>query len=159
MLTRRFTAAALLALAGAVLVGAVLAVPVRTGNEVQKEKPAGGPKAVTVAHPTWFYPKPFEDYTGRLEAHEAVEVGAGVGGRLAKIHFKPGAEVRKGDLLFEIEPGPYQTTVDRAEMDLNRAETERNRTEADLEKVKADRAGGRPIQKKAIGDFAVKLET
>ncbi len=52
-----------------------------------------------------------------------VEVRARVSGYLQSIHFTDGAEVKKGDLLFVIDPRPYQAELDRSEADLNQAQT------------------------------------
>src|SRR5437868_8892834 len=65
----------------------------------------------------------WDEYPGRLEATEMVEVRARVTGYLQEIHFRDGAEVKKGDLLFVIDPRPYQAELDRAQADLVQAET------------------------------------
>jgi multidrug efflux system membrane fusion protein len=57
----------------------------------------------------------YVDFTGRTDAVEAVDVRARVTGYLVKLPFKEGAEVKKGDLLFEIDPRPYQAQLDQAE--------------------------------------------
>ena len=54
------------------------------------------------------------DFTGRTEAVEMVELRARVTGYLNKIHFKAGEAVKKGDLLFEIDPRPFQAQLDHA---------------------------------------------
>ena len=56
----------------------------------------------------------FADYTGRTDAVVNVSVRARVTGFLMKMPFEEGAEVTKGDLLFEIDPRPYQALVDQA---------------------------------------------
>src|SRR5687767_5082387 len=55
-----------------------------------------------------------EDFTGRLEAFKKVDVQARVAGYLQKVHFKGRAVVKEGQLLFEIDPRPYQADLDRA---------------------------------------------
>jgi RND family efflux transporter MFP subunit len=57
----------------------------------------------------------WDEYMARLQAVEVVEVRARVSGYLQSIHFKDGAFVRKGDLLFTIDPRPYEATLRRAE--------------------------------------------
>ena len=52
----------------------------------------------------------FEDFPGRIEAVNAVDVRARVTGYLEKVHFREGEEVKKGDLLFEIDARTYQAT-------------------------------------------------
>ncbi len=97
----------------------------------------------------------WDEYIGRLESPESVEVRARVSGYLDKVHFKEGKEVKKGDVLFTIDPRPYQADYDRAEADRQRAESQ-----ADLAKNDADRAG-RLIATKAISeeDFDTKNKT
>ena len=57
----------------------------------------------------------YVDFTGRTDAVQAVNIVARVTGYLVKMPFKEGAEVKKGDLLFEIDPRPYQAQLDQAE--------------------------------------------
>src|SRR5262249_16233304 len=68
----------------------------------------------------------------RLEAAESVEVRARVNGYLQSIHFKEGAIVKKGDLLFVIDPRPYQAEVERTKADLALAAARLDRMEKDL---------------------------
>ncbi|HEU0203359.1 MAG TPA: biotin/lipoyl-binding protein, partial [Burkholderiaceae bacterium] len=57
----------------------------------------------------------WDEFSGRLEAIEHVEIRARVAGYIDSIHFTPGALVKKGDLLFVIDPQPYAAEVARAE--------------------------------------------
>lgn len=57
---------------------------------------------------------------GTVEAQATVELRARVGGQLAAIHFREGEDVRKGDLLFTIDPQPFQVALRRAEAQLQR---------------------------------------
>jgi multidrug efflux system membrane fusion protein len=75
----------------------------------------------------------WDEYTGRLEATENVEVRARVNGYLQSIHFKDGAIVKKGELLFVIDPRPYQAELDRVTAELQLAQ-------ARLELAKSDYA-------------------
>jgi multidrug efflux system membrane fusion protein len=56
----------------------------------------------------------YVDFTGRTEAKEAVDIRPRVTGYLVQMPFREGAEVKKGDLLFEIDPRPYQAQYDQA---------------------------------------------
>ncbi|WP_431262180.1 efflux RND transporter periplasmic adaptor subunit [Roseateles chitinivorans] len=78
-----------------------------------------------------------QDYTGRLEAVEQVDVRPRVPGTLLAVHFKDGQQVRQGDLLFTIDPAPFETQVRQAQADLAGAE-ERQRL-ADLELARGKR--------------------
>ncbi len=54
----------------------------------------------------------WDEFTGRFEASEQVEVRARVSGFLEALHFRDGQLVKKGDLLFTIDQRPYQLSVD-----------------------------------------------
>lgn len=56
----------------------------------------------------------FAEFTGRTEAVHVVDVRARVTGYLTKMPFREGAEIKEGDLLFEIDPRPYQAQLDQA---------------------------------------------
>ena len=56
----------------------------------------------------------YVDYTGRTDAVHSVNVQARVTGYLTKMPFKEGAEVKTGDLLFEVDPRPYRAQLDQA---------------------------------------------
>lgn len=66
----------------------------------------------------------WKEFTGRFEAVQMVELRARVTGYLDKVHFKDGQMVEKGDLLFEIDPRPYEAAVARAEAELARMESQ-----------------------------------
>ena len=57
----------------------------------------------------------WQRYSGRLEAIDRVDIRPLVSGTLTQVHFKEGALVKKGDLLFTIDPRPYEAQVERAE--------------------------------------------
>lgn len=80
------------------------------------------PAEVSVALPLVREVGDFVDYTGRTQGNEFVELRARVSGYLTKVNFKPGASVKKGDLLFEIDPRPYQAALDQAIGEVKRGE-------------------------------------
>jgi RND family efflux transporter MFP subunit len=86
---------------------------------------------VTVAKPEAREIVDYVEFPGQTAAVGEVEVRARVSGYIVKIHFTDGQEVRKGDVLFEIDPRPYEHA-------LNRAKGELARLRALLEKAKAD---------------------
>ena len=57
---------------------------------------------------------------GRVEAYSTVQVKAQINGQVMQVHFKEGQDVGKGDLLFTIDPRPFQAALNQAEADLNR---------------------------------------
>ena len=63
----------------------------------------------------------WDEFTGRLEAVESVEVRPRVTGYIESVNFHEGSIVRKGDLLFVIDPRPYRTELSKAEAELARA--------------------------------------
>jgi multidrug efflux system membrane fusion protein len=56
----------------------------------------------------------YVNFTGRTDAVQAVDIRPRVTGYLVQMPFKEGSEVKKGDLLFEIDPRPYQAQLDQA---------------------------------------------
>jgi multidrug efflux system membrane fusion protein len=64
-----------------------------------------------------------DEFSGRIEAIESVELRPRVAGYLAGVHFLEGGEVRKGDLLFTIDDREYRAAADSARANLARAET------------------------------------
>ena len=84
-----------------------------------------------------------QEFSGRLEAIEVVAIRPRVSGYITAVNFKPGAEVKKGEVLFVIDPRPYQAEADRtkavaaaaqARADLARLELQR------AERLLADKA-------------------
>jgi RND family efflux transporter MFP subunit len=87
-----------------------------------KESAGPPPPAVTVVKALEKEVTEWDEYTGRLAAVDEVEVRAQVSGYLESIHFKDGQMVKKGDLLFIIDPRPYQAVLDRASAQVKQAE-------------------------------------
>jgi multidrug efflux pump subunit AcrA (membrane-fusion protein) len=94
--------------------------------------PPPPPPKVTVSQPLRRDVIEWDEYTGRLEAVESVDVRARVNGYLQSIHFKDGSMVKKGDLLFVIDPRPYQAELERAKAELALAVARFERTEKDF---------------------------
>jgi multidrug efflux system membrane fusion protein len=90
----------------------------------QPPPPAQPPPQVTVSHPLAKEIVDYDEFTARLGAVNSVDVRARVSGYLQKVNFKDGAEVKKGDLLFVIDPRPYQAELDSAQAALDRAKTQ-----------------------------------
>lgn len=65
----------------------------------------------------------FDQFTGRIQPMERVEIRPRVSGYIASVDFVEGREVRKGDVLFVIDPRPYEADLKRAQADLARATT------------------------------------
>ncbi len=74
----------------------------------------------------------FPQFSGRTEATEEVEVRAQVSGYITKIFFTDGQEVKKDDLLVEIDPRPYQAALDKAKAEVARCQALLVKSKADL---------------------------
>jgi RND family efflux transporter MFP subunit len=91
--------------------------------------PSGGaaqappPPQVSVAAVVEKRVKDWDEFTGRFQAVETVEIRPRVSGYIDKVAFKEGSLVKQGDLLFVIDPRPYQADYDRAAADLKRYKT------------------------------------
>ena len=115
----------------------------------KQDGPAAGappPAPVTVAQPITKEVVEWDEYQGWVEAVDTVEIRARVGGYLDSIHFKDGADVQKGQLLFVIDPRPYKAALDAAEADLMQAQTRFELASNDL--ARADRL----LKAKAISE-------
>jgi RND family efflux transporter MFP subunit len=93
------------------------------------------PPAVTVAPVLERDVAEWDEFSGRLEAVDQVEIRPRVSGYIKRLTFTEGREVRKGEVLFEIDPRPYQADLDRAQAQLEQA-----RTAADLAQREVARA-------------------
>jgi len=111
-------------------------------NEAAEVAPA--PPAVEVAKVITKRVTEFDEFTGRFEAVERVEVRPRVSGYVAATRFEQGHEVKRGDVLYVIDPRPYQAALKQAQAELARA-----RTQLALAKSERDRAT-RLIEKRAI---------
>src|SRR2546426_467265 len=83
--------------------------------------PPPPPPAVTVAAVPEREVTEWDEFTGRIEAVDAVEIRPRVSGYIKRVTFAEGKEVRKGEILFEIAPRPYQADLERAEAQLEQA--------------------------------------
>ena len=93
------------------------------------------PPQVTVAQVVQRPVNEFDEFTGRFEAVERVEVRPRVSGYIASVNFVEGHEVNKGDVLFVIDPRPYEAEYKHA-----KAQLEQARTQSALAKSERDRA-------------------
>ncbi len=98
--------------------------------------PAGmPPPPVTVTQPVTKQVTDWDEFTGRLYAVDSVEIRARVSGYLNSVKFTEGAIVNKGDLLYVIDPRPYQAVLDQALAEKNRAVAALELAEQDLERA------------------------
>jgi RND family efflux transporter MFP subunit len=100
------------------------------------------PTPVTVAKPVVMPIVEWDEYTGRLDAIDQVEIRARVSGYLRSIHFDEGVPVQRGDLLAVIDQRPFEAALSSAEARLKEAEAKKSESKAmrrQAEAVKADR--------------------
>jgi RND family efflux transporter MFP subunit len=78
----------------------------------------------------------WDEFTGRLEAVEFVEIRPRVSGYITEIPFNAGAIVKKGDLLYVIDPRPYQADFDRAAAEVERMDAQLKLAQIELNRAK-----------------------
>lgn len=118
-----------------ILLGLLLAaLPLTAGCRDQNKYVAPPPPTVTVACPQQRDITHYAQYSGLTDAVESVEIRARVEGYLQSIHFNDSAMVKKGDLLFVIDPKPYQARLDEAEATLAMRQAELRLAEATLKR-------------------------
>ena len=93
-------------------------------DEAAESKAAPPLPQVTVAPAISRKVTEFDEFTGRFEAVERVEIRPRVSGYISSVNFKEGSEVRKGDVLFVIDPRPYQAERDKAAAGLAQARSQ-----------------------------------
>jgi RND family efflux transporter MFP subunit len=105
-------------------------------QSAQQAAPAGPPApAVTVAKPLVQDLMEWRDFTGQFEARESVEIRVRVSGYLESVDFTDGQLVKKGDLLFVIEPRPYEIALDSAKAQLTQAEAQLQLAQVQLDRT------------------------
>lgn len=77
----------------------------------------------------------WQEYSGRLEAIDQVDIRPQVSGKLIAVHFKDGSLVKKGDLLFTIDPRPFEAELNRAKAQLASAEAQVTYTASNLSRI------------------------
>jgi membrane fusion protein, multidrug efflux system len=121
--------------AAVLIFGATLMANLPEGAKADSSAPAlvqATPVSVAVVNPreitTW------EEFSGRLEAVDRVEVRSRVAGAIQSVHFREGALVKKGDLLVTIDPAPFEAAVAQAEALVGAAEARVELTRLELER-------------------------
>ena len=130
------------------LVGAialsVLGVGCDQGSTSQGQpQPKGAPAAVAVSQPIQREIVEWDEYTGRFDAVETVEIRARVSGHLTEVRFKDGQRVNQGDLLFVIDKRPFERALEQAQAELFAANTK-------VENANLDIVRGKPLVERQI---------
>jgi membrane fusion protein, multidrug efflux system len=113
----------------------LLAVTLTGCGDKAPQPAAAAPAPVTVAQPTKRTVTDWDEFTGRFEAVEEVQVRARVGGFVTSVEFRDGAFVNTGDLLYVIDSRPFEAVAEQANGQLSDA-----RAKAELGKRELDRA-------------------
>jgi RND family efflux transporter MFP subunit len=105
------------------------------------------PPKVTVAHPEQRELTDYVEFNGWLGADETLEVRARVRGHIHKVHFTDGQMVKKGDLLFELDPRPFQASLGREQDKLKIYEAQKVAADKDEARLRAlEKKGGASVQ-------------
>jgi RND family efflux transporter MFP subunit len=108
----------------------VIAAAAVTACGKPKQGGAPPPPAVTVATPITRQVTDWDDFTGRFESPQQVQVRARAGGYLQAVHFKDGQFVKKGQLLFTLDPRPAEAQLAAVRAQSEVARTDLKRAEA-----------------------------
>lgn len=116
---------------------AVLGCCVTAGCERSPRLVNVAPPEVSVSRPVEREVTEYFEATGQTVAVEAVEIRARVPGHLTEVNFKEGTEVLQGDVLFQIDPRPFEAELAQAEAELASARAQLKRAEADVARTRA----------------------
>ena len=114
-----------------------------TTQALPQQKGAPPAPTVTVSKPLQREITEWDEYTGRFEAVETVEIRARVSGYLTELHFKDGQAVKQGDLLFVLDARPFERTLEQAQAELLQAQTKVQNSNLDV-------ARGKPLLERRI---------
>jgi RND family efflux transporter MFP subunit len=122
-----------------VVASAGLAFAVLAFSSCKKASPAQqqGPLPVNVVTAVEKEVTEWDEFTGRIDAVESVDIRPRVSGYITQIDFKAGAVVNKGDLLFVIDPRPYQADLDRAAANLEQTQAQLKLAQIDFKRTEA----------------------
>jgi multidrug efflux system membrane fusion protein len=104
--------------------GALIAVMVAACSSEAAQNAPPPPPEVSVAQVLRKPVQQWDEFTGRVTAIETVELRPRVSGYVERVAYEEGQDVRRGDLLFVIDPRPYRAALDQAEAELARARSE-----------------------------------
>jgi multidrug efflux system membrane fusion protein len=124
-----------IAAGGALTIAGLVAAVVghRAAGAAAPEAPQAMPVMVTALVPTEV--TPWDEFSGRLEAVDRVDVRSRVAGAVQAVHFREGAPVKAGDLLVTIDPAPYAAEVDRANAQLLAAQARLDNASSELDRA------------------------
>jgi multidrug efflux system membrane fusion protein len=125
----------------AVAIAALLALSACEKPQAAQESAAPPPPKISVAEVLQHPINEWDEVTGRLEAPQSVVIRSRVSGYIDQVAFEEGALVRKGDLLFQIDPRPFAAEVKRLQAQLERAQAQAKRAQSEAKRGEQLRAG------------------
>lgn len=114
---------------------AVAIASLLAGCEKPAQQPAASAPPVTVAQPTKRTVTDWDEFTGRFDAIEQVQIRARVTGFVTSVEFKDGAMVKTGDLLYVIDPRQYEAVAEQSRGQLADAKARVDLAERELERA------------------------
>lgn len=123
------------------LIGTVLVAIIGTGiyyaggSDAKNDPAAGMAIPVNVQTLAKENVRVWTSFSGRLQAVDSAEIRPEVSGRITEVRFQDGKTVKAGDVLFVIDPGPYEAAVAKAEADLASAQTQARFSKLDKERA------------------------
>ncbi|HEY8948378.1 MAG TPA: efflux RND transporter periplasmic adaptor subunit [Rhizomicrobium sp.] len=123
--------------AGLVLLGGLGLAVWHASASTPPADAAQPPVPVTVAAVAPQHVRVWSEFSGRMTAVDSADVRPEVNGRITEIRFKDGQQVQAGDILFVIDPRPYEAAVAKAEADLATAKSNAAFAHTDLGRAKA----------------------
>ena len=118
------------------VLSAIAVVAVAAGcTRTSAQQTAPPPPQVTVASVIERTVTEWDEFTGRLQAVESVDVRPRVSGLISAVRFDEGTMVHRGDVLFQIDARPFQAEVDRLRAELARAKATAQRADSELHRA------------------------
>jgi RND family efflux transporter MFP subunit len=96
---------------------------------------AAPPPPVNVITPTQREVQEYDEFNGRVAAQKTVDIRSRVSGYIEKIYFTDGTEVKAGDVLIQIDPKPFQATLDQANAQKQQAQAEKDYADRELARI------------------------
>src|SRR6266705_2976497 len=118
----------------------ILSILLTAAGCKKKSAPQQAPLPVNVVTVVEKEVNEWDEFTGRLEAVESVEIRPRVSGYITEIRFQAGAIIKKDDLLYVIDPRPYQADFDRAAAEVERMQAQEKLAQIELDRAKELRA-------------------